>query len=133
MIIDINDRQTGKTTRMIEHAVRLLKTTRKEIVIVGYNVESASYIKKKLLQSFPDMYSQRKRILTSSKMIRQKINLVDEFDHNRHEMFLCDDCYYNGTLKKTLSSFAFELQRYQKKLKQDLDFLNVAKNFFYRN
>lgn len=133
MIVDIDDRQTGKTSRMIEYAVKLLKTSKSDCVIVGYTVEAASQIKARMIKSYPEIYRERKRILTSSKMLRGKINLVDEFDYNRHEMFLCDRSYYNGTLKKTLSSFAYILLREQKMMKLDLDFLNDAKNFFYNN
>ncbi len=100
MYVDISDRGTGKTTRLIDSIVEFLnKNPEKQALVVAPTENSRREIKNKVHSKCGDPCS--KRTITSYRMIEtgDSINqFVDNFDHiNEDEMLIEEGCYYTGT------------------------------------
>lgn len=132
MIVDINERQSGKTTRLLEHAFKNLRIGN-EIVLVGHKLEWANDMKKKLLKKYPSIYNLRNNIIVSSKMIREKINYVDEFAFNRYELFIDTNSYYCSTIEPfdmIKQNFKF-IEDLREAWNNELKIINTPLDFFY--
>lgn len=101
MIIDITNRQSGKTTRLIEYALYKLEEGF-AINIVSYKSLHTLEIKNKIKSKSSLSLSVLKgKIFTSTKMITLPgvINLVDEFDRiDDKNLFLDEMAYYCSTI-----------------------------------
>lgn len=136
MIVDINRRQCGKTTRLIDHAAKLLKEN-KDIVIVSRAKNYSKDIVEKLFKLYPECSRYAKNIKTSTGMIEDKINLVDEFGFiNTLNLFVDKNCYYNASaesidLLKTTEVYKKLIETYSFEFYKESFYLNNAKRFFY--
>jgi hypothetical protein len=100
MYVDISDRGTGKTSRLVDSIVEFLKKNPdKQALVVSPTNDGRRGIKDKVHSKCGDPCS--KRTVTSYRMIKtgESMNqFVDDFDHiNEDEMLIEDGCYYAGS------------------------------------
>jgi ABC-type transporter Mla maintaining outer membrane lipid asymmetry ATPase subunit MlaF len=97
MNIEINKRQSGKSTRLLK---KINECSSLNIVIVSHSLDGAKSILDKYKRLYP---ADKRKIKVSSKMLRGFINFVDEFDFIKSEnLFKDENSYYCTTLKNPI-------------------------------
>lgn len=128
MFVEITQRQSGKTTRLVENAINYLNSSPNTIInIVSTKIENSYEIREKLVKNYN---IDSDRIVISHKMSIKKVtgsriirNYVDEFDFIDDDfLFIDDDAYYTTTIN-TYSDSVFR----QKLLEYYRSYIRISK------
>lgn len=118
--IEISDRQTGKSPRMLEDIYNYIKEFNKPIGIITYNFSSFEYIKEKLERIYKDLdfkiINNLVKRITSMHNISNDVRVyIDEFYCIKDldfKIYLRDNIYLCGTPDQNKSQIIKDIENF---------------------